>query len=327
MKKHNQLLRGFLVVTAGLLLGLITLFFTDQKQVPAKAQAQELFALYFEMDHVRQDSAQIFAELMVVAKDPGRVQAVQAIGSKPPLSSHEELAASLKENQAFVEETLETINANKFTDSEVQSRYEEVRSFYTTLFEFENMVLAELTLVENNEERSIHLATTLFEGALWPALLAQDTHLRETLSSLAALHGLEFNPLPYEDIFRERLAELDTPLVSDDVNTVVYPFTVNDPVTVYVLLNVTFDIPLTEKIDIFLEDPYGHLISSNELAEYSDSDNSAELNHLSYVYRSDSVIIVKLFPEDPKATPTPGDWKFYVTAPVGSTMVIGMIQL
>ena len=327
MKKYNPFLRGFLVVTAGLLLGLIAFFFANQNQVPAKAQAQELFTLYFEMDNVRRDSAQIFAELLVVAKDPGRVQAVEAIGSKPPLSSHEELSTRLKENQTSVEQTLDTINANKFTDSEVNSRYEEVRSFYTALFEFENMVLAELSLAKNNDERYSHLATALFEGTSWTALLAQDAHLRETLSSLADLHGLEFTPLPYEDTFREHLAELDTPLVSDEVNTIVYPFTVSDPVTVYVLLNVTFDIPLSEKIDISLEDPSGRIISSNQLAVSTDSDNSAELNHLSYIYRSDSVIIVKLFPEDPLVTPTSGDWKLYVTAPIGSNMVIGMIQL
>jgi len=327
MKKYNQFLRGFLVITAGLLLGLIAFLFTKPNQVPAKAQAQELFTLYFEMDHIRQDSAQIFAELMVVTKDPGRVRAVEAVGAKMPLSSNEELAARLKENQTSVEETLDTINANKFTDSEVESRYEEVRSFYTTLFEFEDMVLAELVLAKNSEERSIHLATTLFEGTVWPALLAQDTHLRETLSSLAALHSLEFAPLPYDDIFRERLAELDTPLVSDEVNTVVYPFTVSDPVTVYVLLNVSFDIPLSEKIDISIEDPNGYIISSNQLAEYNDADNSAELNHLSYIYRSDSIIIVKLFPEDSQVTPIPGAWKLYITAPIGSNMIIGMIQL
>jgi hypothetical protein len=300
----------------------------NEKPVPAKAQAQELFTLYFEMDQVRQDSAQIFAELMVVAKDPQRVGAVEAIGSKPPLSSQEELAGRLEGNQISVQQTLDAINANKFTDPEVNSRYDEVRTFYTTLFEFEDMVLAELSLAENNEERHAHLATTLSEeGTAWPTLLAEDAHLMDTLASLADLHGLEFVPLSYEDLFRERLIELDTPLISDEVNTIVYPFTVNGTATYYVLLNVTFDIPLSDKIEISLEDPHGRIISSDQLAVYTDSDNSVELNHLSYIYRSESVIIVKLFPEDPVVMPTPGDWKLYVTAPVGCNMVIGMIEL
>ena len=327
MTKYRQFLRGFLVVVTGLLLGVIIWLWYDRNPVPAKVQAQELFTLYFEIDHVRQESAQILAELMILAKDPGRAGAETTVGSKPPLSSRQELTGRLQENRILLEQTLTSINADKFTDPEVGLGYDAVRTFYTTLFEFEDLVLTELSLAENNQERYAHLATTLFEGTAWPALIAADAHLRDRLISLADLYGLEFNSRSYEELARERLIELDTPIISEEVNTIVYPFTVSGTATYYVLLNVAFDIPLSDKISIFLEDPHGHKISSDQLVPYTDSDNSAELNHLSYIYQSESVIIVKLFPEDPAVTPIPGNWKLYVTAPVGCNVVIGMVEL
>jgi len=327
MTKYRQLLRRFLVIVTGLLLVLFILLSSEKNSVPAKAQAQELFTLYFEIDHVRQESAEILTELMILAKDLGRTGAESTIGSKPPLTSQAELTENLQENRILVEQTLTTINVDKFTDPEVDLRYDAVRTFYTTLFEFEDMVLKELSLAENKKERYAHLATTLFEGTTWPALLAQDARLIDMLTSLAELHGLEFSPMSYEDISRTRHIELDTPIISDEVNTIVYPFTVSGTATYYVLLNVTFDIPLSDKIEVSLEDPQGRRISSDQLAVYTDSDNSAELNHSSYIYRSKSVVIVKLFPEDPVVTPIPGNWKFYVTAPISCNMVIGMVEL
>src|SRR4030095_13286790 len=104
----------------------------------------------FEMDHVRQESAQILTELMLAAKDPSRIGAEETLGSKPPLSSREELGGQLQENQISVKQSLEIINTNKFTDPEVDSRYDNVYTFYTTLFEFENMVLTEISLAEND---------------------------------------------------------------------------------------------------------------------------------------------------------------------------------
>ena len=326
MNKH-KLLRGFIVVTVGALLGTILLLSVGGKPEPARAQAQELFELYFEMDQARQDSAKIFAELIEADKNPERVNTGETIGSKPSLSTHEELVERLKENQTSVAQNLAAIEANKFTDPEVKLRYAGVRSFYTTLFEYEGMVLAELALAENNEERHIHLTTTLFEGADWPALLAEDAQLLDTLTSLAELHGLEFTPSSYENIFRERLIELRRPIISEEVNTITYPFTVKGTAVHYVMLNVSFDIPLSEKVKISLEDPNGLIISPDQFAEYTDSDNSAELNYLSYVARSGSVIIVKFFPGDPSVELIPGNWKLYVTAPVGSSIVIGMVEL
>ena len=43
----------------GLFLGAIIFLSIYRQTVPARAQAQELFALYFEIDRVRQESAQI----------------------------------------------------------------------------------------------------------------------------------------------------------------------------------------------------------------------------------------------------------------------------
>lgn len=326
MNKH-KLLRGFIIVTAGILLGSIMLFFIFGKPVPAEAQAQELFELYFEMDQVRRESAQIFAELIEVNNNPERVGVDETIGSKPSLSSYEELVDQLEENQMSVEQSMATIDANKFTDPEVKLRYDEVHSFYSTLFEYEDIVLIELLLAENNKQRHAHLATTLFEGTEWSALLGKDAQLLDALASLAELHGLEFTPLSYENIFRERLIELRRPIISDEVNTIVYPFTVKGTAVHYVMLNVSFDIPLSEKIKISLEDPNGRTISPDQFAEYTDSDNSAKVNYLSYIARSDSVIIVKFFPGDPSVELIPGDWKLYVTAPIGSSMVIGMVEL
>lgn len=327
MIKDREFLRRLFVIMTGLSMGAVIFLSVYRYTVPAKVQAQKLFALYFEIDHVRQESAQILSELMVVARDPGRVGTDAAIGSKPPLSSQEELTDRLQANRVLVEHTLTTINAARFTDPDVKLRYDTLRTFYATLFEFEDTVLTELLLAENNKERYTHLATTLFEGTAWPSLLAEDTHLRDILTSLADLHGLEFSPTSYEDIFRKRFVELDTPIISDEVNTIIYPFTVSGTATYYVLLNVSFDIPLSDKIEISLEDPHGRSISSDQFVEYTDSDNSAELNHLSYISRSDSVIIIKLFPEDAGMMPIPGSWKLYVTAPVGCNMVIGMVEL
>jgi len=321
MNKH-KFLRGFIIVTAGVLLGVIVLFLVVGKPVPAEAQAQQLFELYFEMDQVRQDSAQIFAELLESNKNPERVGAKESIGSKPTLSSQEELVGRLKENQISVEKNLATIDANKFADPEVKRRYDEVRTFYTTLFEFEDMALAELSLAEDNEERQMQLATTLFEGESWPALLAKDAHLLDTLTSLAELHGLEFTPLSYENIFRERLIELRRPIISDEVNTIVYPFTVDETAIHQVVLAIGVDIEETDKIKISLEDPRGHIISSDQLVEYS---QSAQMGHLSYIYRDTYSIAIKLFSDDPSVMPIVGDWKLYVTAPVGSHLMIGVI--
>ena len=295
--------------------------------MPAQAQAQELITLFFEMDDVRQESAQLFAELMVVAKDPGRAQTAETIGSKPSLSPYKELSDQLMENQASLEITMEIINTKKYSDDEVNKRYEDVQSFVTALINFENLAQEELLLAGDDDERFRQLATTLFEGTTWNELLDQDAHLRDTLGSLADLHDLEFASLPYDEIFRERLVELDKPIVSEEVGSITHPFTVSDPVITYVLLNVTFDIPLSDSMDISLEDPNGDMISSSQLALYTDTDNAAELKHESYIYRSGSVIIVKLFPGDPSVPPVPGDWKLHVTAPKGCGLVIGMIQL
>lgn len=321
MNKH-KLLNGF-IVTVAVLLGLALLIFIFGKPVPAGAQAQELFNLYFEMDQVRQDSAQIFAELIEVDRNPERVGAEETIGSKPTLSSQEELVFRLKENQKSVEQNLTTIDSNKFTDPEVKRRYDEVRTFYTTLFDFEDMVLAELSSAKNSEERHAHLATTLFEGTNWPALLTEDIRLLDSLTSLAELHGLEFVPLPYEDLFRERLIELRRPIVSDEVNTIVYPFTVDETAVHQVVLTIGFDIEVSDKIKISLEDPSGRIISSDQLAEYS---QSAQMKHLSFISWDNSSVGIKLFPDDPFLMPIMGDWKLYVTAPIGSNMVIGMTQ-
>lgn len=323
MNRYSTFLRGFLIVTTGLLLGLLGLFFSDRNQVPAKAQAEELFRLYFEMDHVRQESAQIFAELIEVDRNPERVGAVDAIGSKPPLASHEELTQRLKENQSSVKNTLAVIDANRFTDPEVDLRYEEVRTFYTALSKYEDLVLTELSRVKNNQEQRAHLGTTLFEGADWPALLAEDAHLRDTLASLAALHSLEFAPTSYEDLFRQRLIELDTPFVSDEVNTIVIPFNVNELAQRQVVLVVSFEIPLSDKIKISLEGPHGRIITEDQLAEDS---LSSERNQLSYITRDQSTILIKLFPADSLVMPIMGDWKLYVTAPVGSNVVFGVTQ-
>jgi hypothetical protein len=50
------------------------------------------------------------------------------------------------------------------------------------------------------------------------------------------------------------------------------------------------------------------------------------MNNISYIAREESVIIIKLFPNDPTVMPIVGEWKLYVTAPVGSYMVIGMTE-
>ena len=321
MKIYNQFLRGFVILIVAILLGLATFLFIDQKPVPAKAQAQELFTLYFEMDRVRQESAQIFAELWTVIKEPDRVGTEQAIGSKPPLSSPEELIRRLQENQTSVDEMLATINDNRFSDPEVDSRYDQIRAFYTALFEFEAVTLSNIKSMGNEAG----LSTVVFEeGTEWPRLLAADEQLREALSSLAALHGLEFTSTAYDELFREKLGELDTPFVSEEVNTIVYPFTVHEYAYRQVVVNVTFDIPLSEKIRLSLEAPDGRIITTDQLATY---DHEAEMNQLSYEARDGTTIIIKLFPNDPQVAPIVGDWKLYVTAPVGSSMVIGMIEL
>jgi hypothetical protein len=316
-----------IILVTALLLGLIAFFFIERNPLPAKAQAQGLFSLYFEMDHVRQDSARIFAELMVAAAHPDRVGAEQPVGARPPVSSRAELSSQLKENQRSVEEALAIIDRNKFSDPEVNRRYAEVRAFYTGLFEFEEMLLAELSAAENDAQRFSHLATTLFEGPGWPALLAGDARLMDTLTSLAALHALDFRPSSYEGLFRERLAQLDTPLISDQVNTIVYPFTVNESTSQQVVLSVSFEIKLVDlgdKIKITLEDPRGRIITLDQLAK---DDLSSELNRLSFSSRDESIIAIKLFPDDPLVMPIAGDWKMYVTAPVGCYLVIGMIEL
>lgn len=320
MKKDRPFLRASGILLAAVLLGLTIYLIIDREPVPAKAQAQELFTLYFEMDHVRQESAQIFAELWTVIKEPERVGIEQAIGTKPALTSAEELIRRLEENQISVEETLSQIDENRFTDPEVDSRYDEVRNFYTALFAFEEMTLAAI----NDLERQPGLSTVLLEGTEWPALLEADARLREALTSLAALHGLEFTSIAYDELSRQKLVELDIPLVSDEVNTIVYPFTVHESATHQVVLNITFDIPLSDKIAISLEDPRGRMITSDQLAPYG---HSMEMNQISYVARDGTTILIKLFPNDPLVAPIVGDWKLYVTAPVGSNMVIGMVEL
>lgn len=323
MKNYGQFLRGFVIVIAAILLGSIIFLFIGQEPVPAKAQAQELFALYFEMDDIRQDAARIFAELMIATKDPGRVGPTESIGSKPPVASAEELLLRLRLNQASAEEALSTIDEKRFSDPEVDLRFEAVRTFYTSLFEYEEMALLKL----EREPEDPHLATVLFEGTQWPALLEADTQLRDALLSLATLHGLEFSSPPYDELFRQRLVELDNPIISDEVNTVTYPFTVKGTAYAYVMLNITFDVPLSDKMQVSIEDPNGYQIPLDQLAVYTDSDNSAELSQTSYVYRGQSIIIVKFFPSDPSVTLIPGEWKLYVVGPIGSSMVIGMVEL
>ena len=324
MSKHNQLLRGFIIIIMGLLLGSIVFFLSNRNSIPAKAQAQELFTLYFEMDHVRQDSAHVMAELMRAATDPAQVGAVEAIGSKPPLSSQQELVDRLQQNRFSIEQALAIVNEKRFTDPEVDLRYADIQAFYTALFGFEDMVLTNLSTIGNEREKLIHLGTIIFEGEEWTALLAQDIQLRTALTSLATLHSLEFTSLAYEDLFRDKLIELDTPIISDEVNTIVYPFTVDESATNKVVISVEFDIKLSDQIKISLEDPRGHIIASDQLAKY---DDTVAMTRLSQIYRDESAIGITLFPDDPLVMPIIGEWKLYVTAPVGSSMVIGFVQL
>jgi len=320
MYKYNPLLRK-VIISAILLLGSFALLFVAEK--PAKAQAQELFELYFEMDHVRQDSARIFAELMEVESNPARVGAVEEIGSPPPLSSQEELVLRLEESQISVEQFLAAIDENKFTDPEVDRRYDQVRAFYATLFEFEDLVLAELSTSDNTGDQFAFLVNTIFEGEDWPALLAEDVQLKDTLASLAELHGLEFSPLSYDELFGERLIELRTPIISEELREVHQSFTVREPVVNHVIITVEFDIILSEKIKVTLEGPSGNIIALDQLV---DGENSQE-GPLSFVWRMDNGMFIKLFPDDPLVMPISGEWIVHITVPVGCQVVIGVSQL
>lgn len=200
------------------LIGFLVVFFMIGE--PAVAQAQELFTLYFDIDYVREESARIFAELLEAKTHPERIGVAEEVGKLPSLSSRENLLSRLIKNREEASRALESIDEKNFSANDVSLRHNEVKIFYSQLAEFEDFVIEELSEIKTQEQFSEFIDAVFELRPDWESLLAQDKAVLENLTQLAAAYELEFKAVTYDELFRKRLVELRTPIISDEFGEV-----------------------------------------------------------------------------------------------------------
>lgn len=328
---------------------------------PASTQASELVTLYFDIDYVRKQSAEIFAEILEVKAQPERVETIKEIGKPIPLKTREELLGSLETNNISVKSSLDAIATKSFTNQGVIDRHVLTRDFYTFLNTFEKNMLAGLNKVETEEEFARYIDQIFEYGNDWPTLLTKDTDLRNSLTQLALEYEIAFEAKAYSEIFRERLIELRNPQIKEpeavngqlQLGQATYEFEI-PPNIIEETVNASWMGITINKMAFGLRHPDGRLFNFmigeppsestiNQIiinnippgetgpvipsVNYPLVDGSKSTNNNSYIGYEDSWLVIKLFPEDPILKPIEGKWKLYVAAPEGIELVFGSISI
>lgn len=342
-----------------LIAGLVSFLFFSPKSV--QAQVESLVNLYFRVDHVRVDSAKIFAELLESQRSPERVgSGTQELGDKPFLSTRDELLNEISTNRNEVLNAISVVKSEEFSSEEVVKVHSQLEDYYKKLFEFEDKIVEGLTGIQNESDFAIFIKNIFEDDANWPAVLENDAKLRGTLKVLAEKNNVEFTDISYEDAFKQKFIQFDTPEIDPtqlgqakrefnipegfiqanisisigpgaDVSDLVYGLRHDDTGKV---INFMISEAPDEKEDftVIINKLPQSDTSENITADiipselYPTVDPNRSYNEAKIDYGK-SYLLITLYPDDPVLSPVHGDWTIFVLAPAGLEIVIGVTHL
>ena len=341
------------------LLGLLVFLFFPRNTIYAQAEA--LFFMYFEIDHVRADSAQIFAELLETQRSPERVDTEgQNIGDKSSLANQAELAKRIALNRNEVQTALDRIESEEFSAPEISQNHKLVKEYYQLLFNFEDEVVSQLNTSTNDQDYAVFVSNIFENESYWPAILKKDKEVRDSLQLLANSYKITFNNVSYEDAFKQELVNLDTPkLDNTQLGQAKYEFDIPDGFTqANVSVTIGPGADVTDLVYGLRHDDTGKVLNwmikeapregeyptilINELPRSDTGTNiTADIlpsekypivnSNRSYdaakIDYGESYLVVTLVPDDPILAPVHGDWTMFVLAPAGLEVVIGATAL
>ena len=320
----------FLIV--GIMFVGIIISLKDKKiSVVPVAQAKELFTLYFDIDHIREESAKLFAELFEASQYSERIGGQTDIGKKPPLRDPKTLIELMEANRIGVNEALNSINEKSFSDSEVSKKHQEVRAFYTQVAQFEDKVIGKLSGIQDDKDFP-KVIDDIFElEPDWDNLLSSDRKLRSSLKDLASSYGISFNPEQYDEIFRKTLVNLGTNVVSkeskgfNEYGEAIYPFSVKETTTIQAVVSVSSAIPFDKNTKFSFVHPDGRRIAIPFVTPKESV--LFEKEYKSYGDKcGETCAVFKLFPQDANVSPIAGKWQFVVLTKIGNNLVFGFTE-
>ncbi len=100
---------------------------------------------------------------------------------------------------------------------------------------------------------------------------------------------------------------------------------IRDPVEIQATFNIAWGDESGKNVEIILIHPDGRQIEIAPVDIQTSIDY--ELEKKSFQDKSEQSSVFKLFPSDPLVAPLPGEWTMRVTAPVGTHLVFGVLQL
>ncbi|MCH7605186.1 hypothetical protein IID24_04345 [Patescibacteria group bacterium] len=326
-----------------IIVGLIVLAFFIVK--PAVAQAKGLYLLYFSIDSVREESAQIFAELLEAKSTALGIAGTKADNPKfsgPP----EALIDVLKQNRGRIDDALAEIDTKNFPSEDIAKAHKEIRGFYTYMAAFEDEVLVGLENAQTKEGFA-NLIDEIFESPEkgFEGIILLDGKLQETLRNLAETYDIAFSSKSYDEVFRERLIGLRTPVISEDIRgIVVYPFLIeyrSQYIPEYAAqstVSASWSAPDIDQFEFALEHPDGRIFRLGQLrvrqqgdADYYDNKplfaETLDGSTTSFFDYGETFLVFKIFHDDPAVAPVIGEWKLHVQAPAGIEIVFGAIHL
>jgi len=307
------------------LVSIIAIIFLAVFNKPSQAQASELFTLYFDIDYVRQESAQIFAELFLTKESPDLIEKQEKIGELPSLLKPEVLTNKLKANREKVNEVLLSINEKSFSDTAVRKAHSEVRDYYTFLAAFEVKVISELENVKSEIDMG-NVITTVFESEEYlPLLIKKDNMLRNSLVQLAEKYSYNFEPKSYDNMYSERLADLSEPITLNEYGEALYPFSVKETTVIQAVVSVSSAIPFDKNTKFSFVHPDGRRIAipfvTPKESVLFEKDNKSYGDKC-----GETCAVFKLFPQDANVYPIAGNWQFVVLTKIGNNLVFGFTE-
>ena len=322
----------------------------EKEQLPTPDEESELLSLYLVLNQAREESAKTFAELLMAKKHPERVGVEETIGNPLPLESVNELIAQLENNRAKINSTLSDIEKRSLIDPEMADSYRQAREFFDQLASFEDQATDSLSRVKTKEEFTQYINFIFETESQFPALIQKDEAFVELLLALVARRDMEIEVQAYDEIFRKRSGELDSPIVGEQTGQVKYEFTIPEYITQENVVVSWAGVPI-ENLVFGLEHPDGRRINFKVApvaeGEYGTdvpinalpTDGSVVLipseeypagvlaPNVSQMYYEKELLSMNIYPDDPILAPVDGDWTLYVTAPSGLQLFIGAFYL
>jgi hypothetical protein len=348
-----------IVSLAVLIVGSIVFLFLSPKSV--QAQVESLVNLYLKVDYVRSDSARIFAELLESQRSPERMgSGTQELGEKPFLATKDELLHKITINRNEVLNAISIIKSEAYSSEEVARVHAQLKDHYQKLFEFEDRVVEGLAEIQIENDFAIFINDVFENSTNWPSILDSDAKLRSTLKELAERNNVEFTDISYEDAFRQKLIELDTPKVdptqfgiAEKQFTIPQGFTqANISISIGPGADVSdlvYGLRREETgkvINFMISEAPGekedYTIIINKLPQADTKENitaniipselfpTVDRNKAYHEAKIDygrSYLVFTLYPDDPVLYPVHGDWTIFVLAPAGLNIVIGATHI